>query len=130
MNEKALLNFSLTTAKSNIFIGANLDQFSIYSSNTVYIFNPYLTIIFRLQCKRLWKLPCRTNDWWQKLLSVNNLEQEWCSNLRINYSTFMVLVNMIKGEVALDPKSFRKDVVSAEKKVATTLYYLKDQGSY
>ena len=41
----------------------------------------------------------------------------------------MVLLNMIKAEVAPDPKA-RKDTVSAEKKVAMALYYLKDHGSY
>lgn len=68
----------------------------------------------RLQYKeRLWKLPCRTDDWWQKILRANNLEQGWFINLRINYFTFLVLVN-IKAEVAPDPRAFREDVVSAE----------------
>ena len=51
-----------------------------------------------------------------KILSANNLEQGWCSSLRMNYFTFMVLVD-IKAEVAADPRAFRKDVVSAEKKL-------------
>ena len=41
-------------------------------------------------------------------MSANNLEQ-----FRINYFTFLVLVN-VKAEVAPDPRAFRKDVVSAE----------------
>lgn len=46
-------------------------------------------------------------------MSANNLEQGWFINLRINYFTFLVLVN-IKAEVAPDPRAFREDVVSAE----------------
>ena len=66
-----------------------------------------------------------------KLLYSDNLEQLWCSNLRMmSYPLFMILVDMIKGEITPDPMAFREDVVTAEKKVAMTLYYLKDQGSY
>ena len=42
----------------------------------------------------------------------------------------MLLVDMIREEVAPDSRSFRSDTVTAEKKVAMTLYYLKDQGSF
>ena len=42
----------------------------------------------------------------------------------------MLLVDMIREEVALNSRSFRSDAVAAEKKVAMTLYYLTDQGSF
>ena len=90
-----------------------------------------MLLFFRLQHKRrIWKLPCRTQDWWQKLLSVDTIEQGWCSNLIMSYPIFILLVDMIREEVAPDSRSFRSDTVTAEKKVAMTLYYLKDQGSF
>ena len=48
----------------------------------------------------------------------------------MSYPIFMLLVDMIREEVAPDSRSFRSDTVTAEKKVAMTLYYLKDQGSF
>ena len=88
-------------------------------------------LLFRLDSKHgIWKLPCRTEDWWQKLLSVDTTEQEWCSYLRMNNPIFMLLVDMIREEVAPDSRSFRSVTVTAEKKVAMTLYYLKDQSSF
>ena len=43
----------------------------------------------------------------------------------------MLLVDMIREAVAPDSRSFRSDIVTAEKKVAMTLYhYLKNQGSF
>ena len=42
----------------------------------------------------------------------------------------MLLVYMVREEVAPDSRSFRSDTLIAEKKVAMTFYYLKDQGSF
>ena len=41
----------------------------------------------------------------------------------------MKLTDMLRIFVTPNPKAFRKDVISAEKRVALVLYYLKDQGS-
>ena len=57
-------------------------------------------------------------------------EQEWHSNLRMNRATFLELVEKIRPLLQPDPRNLRADVMSVEKKVALTLYYLKDQGSY
>lgn len=56
-------------------------------------------------------------------------EEEWCSNLRLDYVSFMRLVDLLKPYLSPDPSAFRKDVISAEKRLAICLYYLKDQGS-
>ena len=45
--------------------------------------------------------------------------------MKINYSTFMLLVNTIKAEVAPDAKVFRKDDVSAEKRSCYGIILLK-----
>ena len=42
----------------------------------------------------------------------------------------MSLVNSLRPHIAPKAKSFRADTVNAEKKVAMSLYYMKDQGSY
>ena len=64
------------------------------------------------------------------MLYADTIEQEWCSNLRMSYPIFMLLVDMIREKVAPDSRSFRSDIVTAEKKLAMTLYYLKHQGFF
>ena len=44
-------------------------------------------------------------------------------------SDFFFLVDQLKPELEPDPHAVR-DFLTSEKKVAMTLYYLKDQGSY
>ncbi|XP_057290960.1 putative nuclease HARBI1 [Hydractinia symbiolongicarpus] len=79
--------------------------------------------------RRRWINPGRTDLWWQNLYSGALLEQEWCQNLRMDYPTFMNLVDKIRVEVEPAHNSFRIDTLSAEKRTAMVLYYLKDQGS-
>ena len=47
----------------------------------------------------------------------------------MDFGSFMKLTDMLRIFVTPNPKAFRKDVISAEKRVALVLYYLKDQGS-
>ena len=58
------------------------------------------------------------------------MEQEWYSNLRMDCNTFKILVDYLAPVISPKQQAFRCDTISAEKKVAITLYYLKDQGSY
>ena len=47
----------------------------------------------------------------------------------MDLDSFMKLTDMLRVFVTPNPKAFEKDVVSAEKRVALVIYYLKDQGS-
>ena len=53
--------------------------------------------------------------------------EEWCLNLGMNYSVFMKLVNYLREFLICQPRAFRQDCVSPEKRVAVALYYFKDQ---
>ena len=55
--------------------------------------------------------------------------EEWCLNLRMNYSVLMELVNYLREFLICQPRAFCQDCVSPKKRVAVALYYLKDQGS-
>ena len=57
------------------------------------------------------------------------LMEEWCLNLRINYSVFMKLVDHLREFLISDPQAFRQECISPEKRVVISLYYLKDHGS-
>ena len=80
--------------------------------------------------RQRWKNPGRTDIWWQNLFTGEMLEQEWTYNLRMDCQTFQGLVNELSPYISPKLNSFRADTLSADKKVAMTLYYLKDQGSY
>ena len=79
--------------------------------------------------KRHWINPGRTSLWWDNLLNGNTLAEEWKKNLRMTKNDFLYLVNLVRIDLEPDPIPVR-DALTPEKKVAMTLYYLKDQGSY
>ena len=85
----------------------------------------------RIRRKRhKWVNPGRTDPWWINLKKGVLGEEEWHLNLRMNRDHFMQLVERLRPFLQHDPCNFRSDALSVEKKVAVTLYYLKDQGSY
>ena len=73
--------------------------------------------------------PGRTDLWWENLRSGKMSPDEWKSNLRISKDDFTKLISMLKPYAKERSTKIRKDVISFEKRVAITLYYLKDQGS-
>ena len=80
--------------------------------------------------RRRWINPGQTDRWWRNLWSGKLLESEWSSNLRMSREHFMELVEIMRPNLETKCGSFRVDALSVEKKVAMTLYYLKDQGLY
>ena len=55
--------------------------------------------------------------------------EEWKRNLRMSKEYFQNLVELIWPHVKERSSQVRQDVINVEKRVAVTLYYLKDQGS-
>ena len=79
--------------------------------------------------RQRWVNPGRTAAWWNNLMKGELSESEWKDNMRMSRDDFMALVDKLRHYLSPDSESFRKDTISMEKKVAMTLYYLKDQGS-
>ena len=79
--------------------------------------------------RRHWVNPGRTSQWWDNLPMGETTDGDWKKNLRMTKSDFFFLVDQLKPELEPDPNAVR-DFLTSEKKVAMTLYYLKDQGSY
>lgn len=79
--------------------------------------------------RRHWINPGRTSLWWDKLLNGDTLEEEWTKNLRMTRNDFLHLVDQLRMDIEPDSNPVR-DSLPPEKKIAMTLYYLKDQGSY
>ena len=79
--------------------------------------------------RRHWINPDRTSSWWDKLINGETLDEDWKKTLRMTKDDFLHLVDQLRIDIQPDENAVR-DSLPPEKKVAMTLYYLKDQGSY
>ena len=57
------------------------------------------------------------------------LPEEWNTNFRMSREDFFKLEEKLRPYIRPSQDSFRGDAISSSKKLAMTLYYLKDQGS-
>ena len=71
----------------------------------------------------------RTDQWWQNMISGVSPEEDWKKNFRMTRPEFEDLCEELRPHIFPDPKSPNRQAVSVEKKVALTLYYLKDTRS-
>ncbi|XP_065650701.1 uncharacterized protein LOC136078816 [Hydra vulgaris] len=71
----------------------------------------------------------RSDKWWKNMISGISPESYWFKNFRLSKSAFMNLAEQLKPFIAPNPKSPNYRALSTEKKLAITLYYLKDTGS-
>lgn len=79
--------------------------------------------------KRHWKNPGRTEKWWANMWNGVMLPEEWLMNFRMSKEDFMNLERILRPHIRPSQRSFRGDTISSIKKLAMSLYYLKDQGS-
>ena len=79
---------------------------------------------------RLWRKPGRTEEWWENMYTGKLPDDEWKKNFRMTRAVFMGLADELRDY--LEPRDDcprAGDVLSVEKQLAMTLYFLKDQGS-
>ena len=80
--------------------------------------------------RRMWKKAHRTDEFWQMMWNGEVEDEDWKSNFRMGKADFMELVEMVREKLTINPEAVRNDCLSAEKRVAMTLYYLSDLGTY
>ena len=80
--------------------------------------------------RQVWKKPGRAGTWWQNLLSGKLAEDEWKKKLRMTRDDFLELLPLTELFFRERSDKVTNDTLSLGKKVALSLYYLKDQGSY
>ncbi|XP_068674456.1 uncharacterized protein [Montipora foliosa] len=78
---------------------------------------------------RMWRSSGRTEQWWLNLFNVILPEREWKKNLRMNRAVFMSVADELRPFLQPGRSPRGLDVLSVEKQLAITLYFLKDQGS-
>ena len=79
--------------------------------------------------RAMWRQNGRTESWWAKLLAGEMPAETWKKNFRMSQQEFEKLTNELRPFLSPDPSSPNYMALSTEKKVAMTLYFLKDTGS-
>ena len=92
-------------------------------------YNQLRNKFLRRRARRQWKNPGRTDKWWSNAWTGVMLPEEWIANFRMSKEDFMTLEQRLRPYLHPSRNSFRRDTISSFKKLAMTLYYLKDQGS-
>ena len=83
----------------------------------------------RRKRREVWYKQGRTDQWWKNVLSGKLSDEEWQRNFRLSRTEFFELEKEIRRYISPDSSSPNYRAISAKKKLAITLYYLKDTGS-
>lgn len=78
---------------------------------------------------RPWRKPGRTQQWWLNLYHGVLPESDWKKNFRMDREVFTKLADELAPYLRPGRSPRGLDVLSVEKQLALTLYFLKDQGS-
>ena len=81
------------------------------------------------QPRSCWFKPGRTGKWWENMINGVCPNSFWVKNFRMSRESFMNLVEELELFIAPDPRTPNYRALTAEKKLAITLYYLKDTGT-
>ena len=76
---------------------------------------------------RFWVRPHRNLKWWNNFMNGNMIPEEWKENFRMSERSFYILCEELRPYIQKETTRFRKPI-SVEKQVASTLYYLSDEG--
>ena len=76
-----------------------------------------------------WVANGRTDQWWQNMLGADVPEYCWKKNFRMSRISFMALADELRPAIGPRNGCPNYQALTTEKKLAITLYYLKDTGS-
>ena len=83
----------------------------------------------RRKRRSVWVINGRTDQWWQNMIGEDVPDWCWKKNFRMSKECFLELANELRPFLAPNPDSPNRRALSKEKRLAITLYYLKDTGS-
>lgn len=83
----------------------------------------------RRKARSIWVINGRTDQWWQNMIGADVPEWCWKKNFRMSKECFYELADELRPYLAPHPDSPNRRALSTEKRLAITLYYLKDTGS-
>ncbi|XP_047140221.2 uncharacterized protein LOC105845863 [Hydra vulgaris] len=79
--------------------------------------------------RNLWVEKGRTDLWWQNMIEPNVPETCWKRNFRMTKGCFLELAAIIDTVISPQPNCLNYCFLTTHKKLAITIYYLKDTGS-
>ena len=79
------------------------------------------------KARAYWKRPGITDQWWINLWQGHLMGEEWQANLRMTRTVFIRLVEELRSFISPDPRSPNRTALTAEKKLALTLYYVENR---
>ena len=77
--------------------------------------------------RNFWVRPGRCDIWWNNFLNDVVVAEEWRENFRMSKETFMKLCDELRPFLEKQTTAMRNPI-SVERHVASTLYYLQDEG--
>ena len=83
----------------------------------------------RRRKRSCWHKPGRSDQWWIKMINGEAPDEFWIKNFRMTKESFAELETELKPYISPNPSSPNYRSLSSAKKLAVTLYYLKDTGS-
>ena len=131
----AALNFQLfgtITAYKMIEINRNLSLVAYISARKKYLQRKKRNIqALQLRRKRrsVWVINRLTDQWWQNVIGEDVPDWCWRKNFRMSKECFLELADELRPFLAPNADSPNRRALSTEKRLAITLYNLKDTGS-
>ena len=78
--------------------------------------------------RRFWVRPGRTSTWWDNFVAEEEVTpEEWRENFRMSRNTFLILCEELRPFIQKKATNMRLPV-DVERRVASSLYYLSDEG--
>ena len=79
--------------------------------------------------RSIWFYPGRSDTWWLNMINGIAPPGEWKKNFRLSEEEFRELAEKLRSYISPNPRSPNYRPIDVEKKLAVTLYYLKDKDS-
>jgi len=124
--------FGMITACQMMELKRNLSLAAYISSRKTYFQRKRRNLQARqVRRKRrsVWVIKGRTDQWWQNMIGEDVPDWCWKKNFRMSKDCFLELANELCPFLAPNSDSPNRRALSTEKRLAITLYYLKDTGS-
>ena len=83
----------------------------------------------RRKRRSVWVINGHTDQWWQNMIGEDVPDWFWKKSFRMSKECFLELADELRPFLAPNSDSLNRRALSMEKRLAKTLYYLKDTGS-
>ena len=121
-----MVTYKLLEMRRNMLLSA---YFSVRRSNLRRKRKHLRARLLNRKKRSIWVVNGRTEQWWKNLIGADVPDSCWKKNLRMFKENFYQLADELRPFIAPKPGSPNYRYLTTEKKIALTLYYLKDTGS-